>query len=874
MSATFTHGGDLIRLARESGREASDILDFSVNVRPEGLPAFLKESFLSAMEQLAPYPSPDAEDARTALSLAFGIPEACLLLSNGSNELIHAIPCTLHLQQALIAEPAFTEYRLACQRAGTFVTSLPGDREKGFLPEESELLHLAPRHEAVFLANPTNPAGTLWNKETLVALIRNVPDTLWIIDEAFIDYAGEEHSLLHEACKLPNLIVLRSLTKFYGMAGVRAGYAAACPELITRLKDGIPAWNLNTFAIEAIKAIAENIRNKDSFIEENRLQNIKNREDLWNRLAHIKGLELIPSCANYILFRWGEDKAPQNLAHRLIALHGIAIRDCANYIELEQGGWYRVAIRTPQDHARLIAALENCSKSAEKPTQKETPFDGFPSLASGKHKPALMLQGTCSDAGKSILTAAFCRILLQDGYDVAPFKAQNMALNSGVTAMGCEMGRAQMVQAEACRLDPDARMNPVLLKPHSEKGAQVIVMGHATGNQEAKEYFTSKRKLWPVVQEAYDSLAREHEVMVLEGAGSPGEINLKSADIVNMNMALHARASVLLAGDIDRGGVYASFLGTWMTFTAEERSLLAGFLVNKFRGDSSLLAPAHDYLFRRTGIPVTGVVPMIRSLNIPEEDRITFSFDTGTSVPPENVLNVAVILPAHTSNYTDFAPLAAEPDVSVRTVRTAEEFGSPDLVILPGSKSVIRDLQILRESGIADLVQQHAQSGKWTLGICGGLQMLGKKIEDPERIESSQQEYPALGVLDLTTSFARDKILVQIDRAKTPLGCTTSGYEIHHGRTHAGDTCQPLFHRPDGSVCGYGTGKIWASYLHGLFDNDEFRRKFIDMVRIDSGLKPAGKILTRYDLNEALNRLAGIVRESVDLKRIYSSMGL
>lgn len=887
MISHYTHGGDLIRLARESGRNPEGILDFSVNVRPEGLPGFLKEAFITSLNILSPYPSPDAEDARAALAKACGVPEECLILGNGSNELIHALPRSLRLSSALIAEPAFTEYRLACERAGTFVTSLTGNKENGFLPDQMELRQQAAQGEAVFLANPTNPAGTLWEKDNLLTLVRDMPDVLWIVDEAFIDYVGEEFSLLKEASERPNLIVLRSLTKFYGMAGVRAGYASGCPALINRLKEALPPWNLNTFAIEAIKSIAKNRVNfppaseEKSFIAQNRTTNGRNRDDLWNKLCRIKGITPRPSAANYILFQWPH--APRDLARRLVREHGIALRDCSNYTGLEEGGWYRAAVRTPEDHQRLATALETYAQTDHSPENrtdlpaseaKASPSAEFPALIARKHKPALMLQGTCSDAGKSVLTAAFCRILLQDGYDVAPFKAQNMALNSGVTAPGGEMGRAQMVQAEACRLDPDARMNPVLLKPHSEKGAQVIVLGHATGNQEAREYFTSKRKLWPIVQNAYDSLAAEHEVMVLEGAGSPGEINLKSADIVNMNMARHARASVLLTGDIDRGGVYASFLGTWMTFTREEKSLLSGFLVNKFRGDASLLGPAHDYMLQRTGIPVVGTIPMIRALNIPEEDRVTFSFDTGTTVPPDNVLNIAVIIPGHVSNYTDFAPLAAEPDISVRAIRTPEEFGTPDLVILPGSKSVIRDLEVIKASGLAELVKQHAMSGKWTLGICGGLQMLGKKIEDPDQVESAQQDYPALGILDLVTSFAKDKVLVHIDKAQTPLNFTTSGYEIHHGRTRAGDSCQSLFYRPDGSVCGYGTGKVWATYLHGLFDKDEFRRSFIDMVRKDAGLEPAGKILARYDLDGALNRLADIVRENVDLKRIYRSMGL
>ncbi len=496
--------------------------------------------------------------------------------------------------------------------------------------------------------------------------------------------------------------------------------------------------------------------------------------------------------------------------------------------------------------------------------------------------PALMLQGTSSNAGKSILAAAFCRIFQQDGYSVAPFKAQNMSLNSGVTLTGEEMGRAQIVQAQAARIDPDARMNPVLLKPHSDTGSQVIVMGKALGHMRVKEYFAKKKDLWHTVTKAYDDLAHEYDIMVLEGAGSPAEINLKEHDIVNMRMAAHAKASVLLVGDIDRGGVYASFLGTWHTFTEEEKSLLTGYIVNRFRGDASYLESAHVYMQEKTQTPVLGTIPYITDINIPEEDMAGFSWNMAPHHKKEvNTLDVGVIMLHRVSNYTDVAPLMFEEDVHVRPITRAEDFGTPDLIIIPGSKSVVHDLEELRQSGLATKILEHATQDKWIFGICGGLQMLGKEIHDPYAIESTQNTVQALGLMDLYSTFAKDKTLIKVRSAQTPLGINAHGYEIHHGLTTHGPSAKPLFlHCGDGftteeeRICGYVTGRRYATYLHGVFDDDTFRRAFIDHIRQDVNMPPFEGKKSTYNLESALDRLADVVRQHCDMKSIYASMGL
>ena len=930
------HGGDLLRMAATAGRDPASLLDFSVNVRPEGPPEFIRAALFRAMTALAAYPSPHAEEAMLAAARHHGMDASRFVFGSGSNELIHALARVLRkrgVPSVRVVEPAFSEYAIACRLAGIKAIPVWGgiieknqcvpttDTGKDEAVPTRDLLDAltdAPEGSAVFLANPGNPSGLFRTPEECLRLMSSRSDLLWIIDEAFVEYAGTETeaSVLQRLPK--NGIVLRSLTKFHAVPGVRLGYLAADAELAQAIRDELPAWSVNAFALAAAQAV---FADTSDFAAQTRAENAERRADLAAALSSLPGIEVYPSAANYVLFRW--PGAPRNLLDILLKRFGIAVRDCSNYHGLKDGSWFRAAVRFPEDHRRLaeaLSAIRETTHGVSSSPLPETPAspesgnkdsinikvlgrggmgvwgkggespspEGFLLPSPGisrrppRHTPALMLQGTSSNAGKSILAAAYCRIFRQDGYSVAPFKAQNMSLNSGVTAAGDEMGRAQIVQAQAALVDPDARMNPILLKPHSDTGSQVVVLGQPIGHMGVLDYFKKKKELWKTVTEAYDSLAADHDVMVLEGAGSPGEINLKEHDVVNMRMAEHARASVLLVGDIDRGGVYASFLGTWMTFTDAERRLLTGYIVNRFRGDASLLGPAHEYMLDHTGIPVLGTIPYIRDLNIPEEDMAGFSWGhTDCGEKKAGTLDIAVVMLRHVSNYTDFAPLAAEPDVRLRPVRRAEEWGDPDVVMLPGSKSVVPDLDDLRRSGLADNILGHAERGKWIFGICGGLQILGRAILDPHGIESAAPEVPGLGLMDLRSTFAADKTLVRVARAETPLGVPSGGYEIHHGLTDHGPSALPLFLRADRAypseaerICGYVSGRRWATYLHGVFDDDAFRRAWLDHVRADIGLAPQGRQLATYDLEKALDRLADIVREHSDMETIYQSMGL
>ncbi|MCF6290699.1 MAG: cobyric acid synthase [Desulfobacterales bacterium] len=486
-----------------------------------------------------------------------------------------------------------------------------------------------------------------------------------------------------------------------------------------------------------------------------------------------------------------------------------------------------------------------------------------------------MLQGTCSDAGKSVLTAAFCRILLQDGLRVAPFKAQNMSLNSFVTRHGLEMGRAQVVQAQAARLDPDVRMNPVLLKPSSDVGSQVIVMGKPVANMKVAEYLAYKPTAWQAITDAYDSLAREYDLIVLEGAGSPGEINLKHHDIVNMAMARHAGARVLLVGDIDRGGVFASLVGHYELMEEWERQLMAGYLINRFRGDASLLEPAFSFMRERTGWPTFGVVPYLVDLGLPQEDSVSFKnglYDK--PVPAGEHVQVAMIDLPHISNFTDIEPFLNEPDVDLRIVRRSDELGSPAALILPGSKNVIADLEFLVSSGLAGAVCRLAEGENTEIiGICGGFQMLGRTISDPHGLESDGRSLPGLGLLDLETVLDPDKTLVQRSFVHCDSGEQLTGYEIHHGRSVS--SCRAFLEDGSGQRQGAvsADGLVWGSYLHGIFDQDRFRRWFIDRLRVRNGYAAMEKILAPYDLEPALDRLAAAVRASLDMAAVYRLLG-
>ena len=481
----------------------------------------------------------------------------------------------------------------------------------------------------------------------------------------------------------------------------------------------------------------------------------------------------------------------------------------------------------------------------------------------------LMIQGTMSGVGKSLLTTALCRIFHQDGLRVAPFKSQNMALNSYVTREGLEMGRAQAAQAQAAGKEPDVRMNPILLKPTSDVGSQVIVNGRVRGTYRAADYFRMKKTLIPDILAAYESLSAENDVIVIEGAGSPAEINLKSDDIVNMGLAELVDAPVVLVGDIDPGGVFAQLYGTMALLEPGEKRRVVGTVINKFRGDVSLLEPGLKMLEDLTGVPVLGVVPYTRA-DIDDEDSLSGRLAVRSHDRP---VDVAVIRLPRISNFTDFAPLEAHPALGVRYVTRREELGNPDLLILPGTKSTMADLRWLRETGLAAAILRIAEKGTPVLGVCGGYQMLGKTLSDPEGAEEGGT-MPGLGLLDAETVFSPQKTRTRVTAAaEGPFsGAELEAYEIHMGRTR---TKLPPFARlPDGRGEGAVSGAVFGTYLHGLFDSGDLTARLGDWLMTRKGMDPRN--LPVEDRNTYRRRqydlLADAVRKSIDIPALYRIM--
>jgi adenosylcobyric acid synthase len=514
---------------------------------------------------------------------------------------------------------------------------------------------------------------------------------------------------------------------------------------------------------------------------------------------------------------------------------------------------------------------------------------------------AIMVLGTSSHVGKSLLTAALCRIFSQQGYRVAPFKSQNMSLNSAATVEGLEIGRAQALQAEAANVPASVHMNPILIKPSGESSSQVVVRGRIWGRVTAADYHQRRvEELMPVVRESYELLAKQYEVIILEGAGSPAEINLKQHDIANMRMAKMAQAACLLVGDIDRGGVFASLLGTLELLDADERDHVRGFAINKFRGDANLLTPGIRMMEERVGKPCIGVVPYLHSLALEEEDSLGLQPSTQTTWPlngsaeglPERPLRVAVIAMPSFSNFTDFDSLRTESSVSLLFCRTPECLTQADVVILPGTKQTVDDLVWMRTLGLDSAILSFARTGL-IVGICGGMQMLGEEILDPSGMEY-EGSVKGLGLLPICTTMQTDKVTRNaVGRLITSALCGqpvddvfVSGYEIHIGQTIYRADAKPFAElsfaqgndrSPAASMdgCISADARVFGTYLHGIFDDDSFRHEFIRTARVFHRLSAPGKLHHWKQLREdSLNRLASEVSKAFDMETIFSWVGL
>lgn len=851
----FEHGGNIHRASQEAVENGGQILDFSANINPLGPPEWLRPILSRELDQVFHYPDPENLRLVSAIAKHLDVDSNSVVAGNGTTELLYsmmrALPCT----RVVIPVPSYVDYVRAAEIAGKEVLLFDLKEEDEFSLNVSDLQKILLPGDLVIIAVPNNPTGKIPDRDSVLALVKACPDTLFMFDEAFLDFIRDYPSF---SCCADNVITLNSMTKFYAIPGLRLGFATLPAPLASHLRSQMPPWTVNSLAqVVGEHAVADDDYQRQSIIECEKL-----RKALTAELSLIPELKVFSSTVNYLLIKLLRDVTANVQEHCMKA--GILIRACDNYNGINDSGkFFRVAVRNKEENEVLMRALRSFfnMKTAVKRTVKRTP--------------SIMFQGTCSDAGKSILTTALCRIMFQDGFKVAPFKSQNMSLNSFVTLQGDEMGRAQVVQAQAAKLDPDCRMNPILLKPNSDTGSQVVVNGKPVGNMNVLQYNKYKSEAWPKVCAAYDDLASDFDAIILEGAGSPGEVNLKKDDIVNMRMAQYAKAPVVIVGDIDRGGVYASFIGIMEVLAEWERNLVAGFMVNKFRGQASLLTSAHEYLKLHTDRNVFGVIPHIKDLGIPEEDSVSFkkgSFNTKAKVEG---IELAVINLPHISNFTDVEPFLEEPDVTLQIVDSVSELKNPDAIIIPGSKNVVHDLLFLSESGLLDGIRRQHEKGVEIIGICGGYQMLGKSIKDPHLMESSvssERGVAGMGLLSMETILEKEKYLTRKSGVHNRSGHEIFGYEIHHGVSTI--TENPVLQFSDNSACGTaGVGdKVWGAYLHGIFDSDSFRRWFIDTLRIEKGLHPLGKIVAPYDLETSFDRLADVVRDAIDVSEIYKLM--
>lgn len=491
---------------------------------------------------------------------------------------------------------------------------------------------------------------------------------------------------------------------------------------------------------------------------------------------------------------------------------------------------------------------------------------------------AIMIQGTMSNVGKSLLTGGLCRIFKQDGYNVAPFKSQNMALNSFITEDGLEMGRAQVMQAEAAGIQPDVKMNPILLKPTNDIGSQVILNGNVIGTMSAMEYYRNKHKFVPAILDAYNYLAKKFDIIIIEGAGSPAEINLKTNDIVNMGMAKLAKSPVLLVGDIDRGGVFAQLIGTIDLLDNDEKKYIKGMIVNKFRGDKTILQPGIDMLEKKANKSVVGVIPYIHC-DIDDEDSLSHRFEKRENT---GLIDIVVIRLPRISNFTDFNAFECIEGVSLRYAEYVSDIGNPDIIIIPGTKNTISDMLWMRKNGIESKIKQCASKGKIIFGVCGGYQILGNTITDYEGLEH-KGTFNGMGLLPIRTIFKPNKTRNRVSGVFTNIGGILSslkgqrfeGYEIHMGISEITGNCNNIsvLNSDNISKCdGANSGNVYGTYVHGIFDSANIAETIIFAILKEKGIDSSR--IKAFNMNEYKNQqydlLADAIRNNVDMDMIYN----
>ncbi len=851
--------------------------DFSVNINPLGFSNWTESVILSNnLEKIvSDYPSVNASSAEKEIAMRHNVAPETIILGNGATEIFSLILQRLYIdknvRKAICLTPCYSGYAEVCDTFDIEIEQIKflDKKEKGFeyaISDDVKKKILNSDAGVVFIGYPNNPTGNLFNKKDLLDLIQKNPEKMFVIDESFMDFVEnkKDWTFINNDIK-DNCIVVKSLTKFFSIAGLRLGFAYGN---VSSLRKSQLPWSVNGIAQE----VANKIYSDLDYEKETIKVVCDNRNELSKQLNSFdEYFYTYDSCVNFVFCELRNDMTAKELQEKLL-VHDILIRDCAKVAGLNNK-YFRLAIKDKKSNALLIEKLNLI-------------FNKKNNSSNSNRCKSIMVVGTTSNSGKSIVTAGICRMFVNKGKKVSPFKAQNMSLNSFVTQEGGEMGRAQVVQAEAAKIEPHTDMNPVLLKPLGNAKSQVIVDGKAIGNYSARDYYEKKGSVRDYAFAAYDRLTEKNDMIILEGAGSPAEINLMNEDFVNMRMAEHAEAATILVADIDRGGVFASIYGTIKLIPRKWRPLIKGIIINKFRGDVSLLDSGIKDIENLTGIPVLGVLPFIENLNIEEEDSLGLE---KKFVEKENALDIAVIRLPKMSNYTDFFPLETSDKINLRYVTNARKLGTPDMVIIPGTKNVISDMKFIRESGFEIKLNSLRDSQTPIIGICGGYQILGEKIADPNLVEEEDISIKGLGFLSIQTILEKEKELAQVKgltnehypfvsgNASSLLAnkkLSFTGYEIHCGKTISNNSPLNITSR-NSKTCNENTGTIsdnkliFGSYVHGFFDSKEIVTELIKYLFNKKETFFEDDISEKED---PYDRLAKILEDNINFSILDQSM--
>ena len=853
------HGGDIDAIARQLGLDFTPEIhcDFSVNLNPIGVPELVSDYITSGNYNWIDYPEANASTAIKYLAASHDIKPEMVTVGNGATELFALIIQAFKIKQAFSLAPCYSGYREASNAVGvecTNIFSLNDVNSISRVPSQSSKAQSTKLNsrfkEAIFIGYPNNPTGTLPSHNELSTIISDNPQLLFIIDESFMDFIAQGPTFIGKVIPA-NVVIVKSLTKMFSIAGIRLGMAVSTADNISQISCCRLPWSINA----AAQGLAPLLYADQDFITQSQIATAELRTSLINELGQFTDIEVFPSRTNFILLKCSTRKLQLELFEK-----GIFIRSCEDIPGLGKG-YYRIAVKNVESNAKLITALS-----------------GEPIIERSRDK-AIMIVGTTSNAGKSLVTAALCRYFLRKGQTVAPYKAQNMALNSFVTEEGGEMGRAQVVQAAAAKIKPHTDMNPVLLKPLGDSRSQLIVDGKAVENLSAREYYSQKKDLRYQAWAAYDRLAERYDKIIMEGAGSPAEINLLEHDFVNMAAAEHANAKTILVADIDRGGVFASIFGTIKMLPDKYQKLISGIIINKFRGDVSLLDSGIEKIERMTGVPVIGVMPYIKDLKLEEEDSLGLEDKNSGQANAGNQLDIAVIRLPRMSNYTDFLPLETASGVSLRYVSSPRELGLPDLIIIPGTKNTCSDMTFLRESGFEIKIKFAHTHGVPIVGICGGYQMLGQFISDPHSVEGDIPQIDGLGFLPTKTTLHAKKELAQVRGVVqnnfpfVAAGTEFHGYEIHAGETVSESVASPLhIHQRRQEECLEKSGsvstcgRVFGCYIHGLFDSAPFLESFVTTLMKKKGLTTDS--FKPHDPDKVYEQLADAIESHIDLSKL------